>query len=418
MSIHQSDVDVNRPFLAPHLLERHLNSFTQQLVDHGYTALTVQGYLDAVAHFGTWLKNNCISLAQLNIDVVSSFARHHCCCPGNRKQLLLSDKYIKRVRRFVTYLEQQGVIKLIEPDVTEPASTELISRFTEHLQLRGLACLTIAQYERSMSNVLPWLGHNPQQYDAATIRRLISDAAAKHSLSETKKLTTALRAFLRCLAVEGLCVPNLDCAVPTVAQWSLSSVPRYISAEDVQRVIDSCPIDTPKGVRDRAIILLLSRLGLRARDIVDIRVDDIRWENGTVLVRGKGHREELLPLPQEVGDAILNYIEKVRPEVPVRQLFLCLNAPHRPLSDSSTVSSIVAAALTRTGIPRLPSRGAHVLRHSAATNMLRCGMTLENVSSMMRHRSLDMTAYYAKVDILRLREVAQPWPAAEGHHVK
>lgn len=400
----------SRPFLSPCFLDTHLDRFAKQLADQGYSVLTIRGYSDSVAHFGTWLQANEMSLAQINEEVVSRFAHHYCQCPGGRKQRNVSGKYVKRIQRFVTFLGQQGAINLPKLNDAEPIVPELILRFNEHLRLRGLSSRTIVHYERSMLLLLPLLGDNPQVYDAACIRRAIVDLAGCSSLSAVKKLTTALRAFLRFLTVQSLCIPDLDCAVPTVAQWSLSSIPRYITSQEVERVIDSCPANTHKGLRDRGIILFLSRLGLRAGDVVNMRLNDINWKNGTVRVSGKGRREDLLPLPQEVGDAVVAYIDRARPTVPATRLFLCLNAPHRPFATSSTVSSIVAAALARSAIPDPPSRGAHLLRHSAATTMLRAGMTLDSVASMLRHRSLDMTAYYAKVDIPRLRKIAQPWP--------
>jgi integrase/recombinase XerD len=181
-------------------------------------------------------------------------------------------------------------------------------------------------------------------------------------------------------------------------------------------VIASCDIQTKQGLRDRAIILLLSRLGLRASDVSEMRIDDINWLEATLRVCGKSKREVLLPLPQDVGDALLTYIEKARPLVAIDKLFLCLKAPYRPFPTSSGISSVVCAALSRAGIENPPSRGAHLLRHTAATNMLRNGVSLETVSTVLRHRSLDMTAYYAKIDIPRLQKVAQPW--TEVPHVK
>jgi len=398
------------PFLLPRFLQPHLDCFTQELAGHGYSVLTIRGYADSIAHFGTWLESNNMTLGQVDESAVSRFGRHYCQCPGNRKKRLLSIKYVKRVRRFVFYLSQRGTINLRQSDDTGLIVPELISRFIEHLRVRGMSLLTIDRYQWAIAKLLPMLGDDPRIYDAACIRRVIGDSAKTHSLPETKKRVTALRAFLRFLAVENLCVPDLDCAVPTVAQWSLSSLPRYITVQQLERLIASCPADTALGLRDRAIILLLSRLGLRAGDIVRMQITDINWLKATLRVTGKGRREDLLPLPQDVGDAVSAYIDHARPAAPIAQLFLCLNAPHRPFAGSPTVSSIVAAAFSRAGIMNPPSRGAHVLRHSAATNMLRSGMTLDSVSSMLRHRSLDMTAYYAKVDIHRLRQIAQPWP--------
>jgi site-specific recombinase XerD len=163
-------------------------------------------------------------------------------------------------------------------------------------------------------------------------------------------------------------------------------------------------------VRDRAVLLLLSRLGLRAGDIVRMRIKDIDWKNGRLRVAGKGRRECRLPIPQEVGDTLLTYMESARPEVLIEQVFLCLNAPCRPFAGSAVVSSIVAAALRRAGIENAPSRGANLLRHSAATTMLRAGLDLEGVGAMLRHRSVDTTAHYAKVDLMTLAQISQPWP--------
>ena len=223
-------------------------------------------------------------------------------------------------------------------------------------------------------------------------------------------MTTALRGYLRFLAARGACCPWLDQAVPTIPQWRLSALPRYLPVADVERLIGSCDLTKPHGIRDRAILLLLARLGLRAGDIVGLRLDDIAWAEGTLRVRGKGRREIRLPLPQDAGDALLDYLERARPPVDDHRIFLRSSAPHRPLGSSSTVSSVVRLALIRAGISGAPSCGANLLRHSAATGMLRAGAALDAIGTVLRHRSADTTAHYAKVDVAMLRQVAQPWP--------
>jgi site-specific recombinase XerD len=210
--------------------------------------------------------------------------------------------------------------------------------------------------------------------------------------------------------LRGQLAPALIAAVPTVPQWRLSALPRYLPEPDVERVISSCNNTTPHGIRNRAVLLLLSRLGLRAGDIVAMRLQDIDWHAATVKLSGKGRVEHRLPLPQEVGDALSAYLETARPAVPIDEVFLCANAPWRPFATSGVVSSIVAAAVRRAGIKNPPSRGTNLLRHSAATSMLRGGLELEAVSTILRHRSVDMTAHYAKVDVPMLQQVAQPWP--------
>ena len=236
-------------------------------------------------------------------------------------------------------------------------------------------------------------------------------AQANSSVS-VRAVTAALRAYLRFLAARGACQPWLDQAVPTIPQWRLSTMPRYLPKADIERLISSCDLTKPHGVRDHAILLLMARLGLRAGDIADMRLDDIAWAQGTLRVRGKSRRETDLPLPQDAGDALLDYLERTRPTVDVERVFLRSVAPFRPLNHRSTVSSIVRTAIRRAGIADPPSSGAHLLRHSAATSMLREGATLEAIGAVLRHSSPDTTAHYAKVDFAMLRQVVQPWPEA------
>jgi integrase/recombinase XerD len=370
----------------------------------------VEGYYKSVAHFGTWLKKKHIRLKDINDNVVIAFAKHKCHCPGSRRTAKISKKYANRVQRFVLYLQQHDIISLRRPNATKANLPPLIVKFKESLHSRGLSPITIEHYIIAILKLLPQLGSNPKKYDVAIIHRVICDFAKKCSLVATKKLTTALRGYLRFLATLGICRPYLDAAVPTVAQWKLSSLPKYLMANELERIIASCNIDSQQGLRDRAIILLLCRLGLRAGDVSNMVLNDINWDEGTIQLCGKGRTEVILPLPQEVGDALLAYLEKARPKVPFKQIFLCLNAPYRPFHVSSSISSIVNAALWRAGIKNSSSSGANLLRHSAATAMLRKGSTLETVSAVLRHHSLNMTGYYAKVDIQMLKQIAQPWP--------
>jgi integrase/recombinase XerD len=163
-------------------------------------------------------------------------------------------------------------------------------------------------------------------------------------------------------------------------------------------------------MRDYAILLLLSRLGLRAGDIVAMTLDDVDWSRGTLRVQGKSHHEAVLPLPQDVGDALCAYLERGRPISDSTRVFLTVVAPTRAFASSATVSDIVRFALARAGIQNPPTRGAHLLRHSAATAMLRAGGSLDTIATVLRHRSSEMTAYYAKIDIAMLCKIAQPWP--------
>jgi len=199
-------------------------------------------------------------------------------------------------------------------------------------------------------------------------------------------------------------------AIPMLAHWRLSSLPRYLPPEEVERVIASCDVSSPVGKRDRAILLLLARLGLRAGDIVQLRLRDIDWKGAWVHVSGKGRRQTRLPLTQEVGDALVSYLQESRIRSSVETLFLRSRAPYRGLGSHAAVSVIVANAIQRAGVKR-PGRGAaHLLRHSVASSMLRQGASLQEISALLRHRSIETTQIYAKIDVVALQQIAQPWP--------
>jgi integrase/recombinase XerD len=389
-----------------------LKKFVRHLRELGHTPLTVAAYSDGVRHFGEWLSRVGIGPAQIDDQIVARFARHRCRCPGTREHRRLSVKYITRVRRFVAFLAREGIITP-PPSVPAPPMSDRVVAFQTWLrEHRGLSERTIDRNGRMIMRLLPTLGDNPASYDASLVRRVILEEVRRSSVPYVKTMTTALRGYLNFLAAHGECRPWLGRAIPAVPQWRLSALPRYLPADEVERLIASCDLDKPHGVRDRAILLLLARLGLRAGDILDMRLDDIAWTDGTLRVRGKSRREVRLPLPQDAGDALLMYLENARPRVACEHVFLRSSAPYRAFTTSSSVSCVVDLALRRAGIKNAPTRGANLLRHSAATSMLRAGATLDAVGIVLRHRSANTTAHYAKVDVAMLRQVAQPWPGS------
>lgn len=396
--------------MDPGALRPLIQEFTDHLTALGYTRLTMGNYSDSARHFGDWLRRSGIALADVHGGIVERFAHHRCGCPGNRRNRRVSAKYVNRVRRFVCFLVERGVIRAAAPwnaRVIDGRVAEFQDWLRHH---RGISERTIDRHGRMVMRLLAGLGEDPTTYDASLVRRVILVEAQRSSHAYTKTMTTALRGYLRFLAARGACRLWLDQAVPTIPQWRLSALPRYLPVADVERLIGACDPTKPHGIRDRAILLLLARLGLRAGDILDLRLEDIAWEEGTLRVCGKGRREIRLPLPQDAGDALLDYLERARPPVDDHRIFLRSSAPYRPLGSSSTVSSVVRLALRRAGITGAPSCGANLLRHSAATGMLRAGASLDAIGTVLRHRSADTTAHYAKVDVTMLRQVAQPWP--------
>jgi site-specific recombinase XerC len=254
-----------------------LENFARHLADLGHTPLTVAGYSGGVRHFGEWLHRIRVCPAQIDDETVVRFARHRCRCPGIREHRCLSAKYVIRVRRFVAFLAGEGIITLSSPVPTPPVNDRVAAFQMWLREHRGLSELTIDRHGRMIMRLLPALGDDPATYDAALVRRVILEEVRRSSVPYVKTMTTALRGFLNFLTARGECRPSLDRAIPTVPQWRLSALPRYLPTEEVERLITSCDPDKPHGIRDRAILLLLARLGLRAGDILDMRLDDIAW---------------------------------------------------------------------------------------------------------------------------------------------
>jgi site-specific recombinase XerD len=244
----------------------------------------------------------------------------------------------------------------------------------------------------------------------------ISGFVLRNARSMTPKraqlMVSSLRSFLRYLVQTGEIAPQLADCVPTVADWRLATVPKYLSEDDVERLLRACHQSTSVGRRDYAILLLLARLGLRASEVVKLELDDIDWRSGEIVVRGKGSIHDRLPLLRDVGESLVTYLRRDRPECASRRFFIRERAPRRGLGGPSTICTIVRQALERAGLePAL--KGAHLLRHSLATGMIRRGATLAQIGDVLRHRSPQTTEIYAKVDVPSLRSLAQPWPTTE-----
>jgi integrase len=308
--------------------------------------------------------------------------------------------------RFVTYLREEGVLppaaRAQRPEETWPVLAAYRRWMREQ---RGVAESTLDLRETILIDLLGALGDDPATYTAAAVRGFVLERARPHGRGRAQTIAGVTRSFLRYLIAIGQCPVGRDHAVPGFANWQLATTPRFLSASDLMRVLAAC--DGEERLRDRAVVLLLARLGLRASEVAHLSFAQIDWNGGSLTINGKMRREERLPLTQEVGDALITYIERSRPRAPNTRVFLTDVAPVAPLSRVA-VKCIVRRALNRAGVGS-PHRGAHVLRHSAATAMLRQGVSLAGVGAVLRHRSPSMTALYAKVDIALLAEVAQPW---------
>lgn len=386
----------------------YLSVFATVLTKAGYRPITIRRYLRAAAHVSNWQHGRGRLLTDLDKSSIGEFKQHLLACQCDYFQRA-SEWDTRGARLFLQHLQELAVVPTAA--VTEPPRPSLFVQFCGWMrQYRGTQDTTLDTYRRTILDALQTLGCEPQRFDAARLRGFVFDRASRHGRCQAKVVITALRSFVRYLIATGQCQVGLDAAIPTFAGWRLSAMPRYMPATDVERVVASCDLTTVAGTRDRAILLLLSRLGLRAGDIYALRLDAINWGQATIQVSGKSRRLTKLPLPQDVGDAVLHYLATARPAVKSDHLFLRVTPPSGPFAKNSTaVSNIVKRAIHRAGVCA-PAHGAHLMRHSAATSLLADGASLESIAVLLRHRSLDTTAHYAKVDLKLLRKLAQPWP--------
>ncbi len=405
-------------FSAPKTLQRlrggisgiYVDAFADDLERQGYAPSSAVRYIRAAAHLGCFVQRRGGVLKEIDLTMLESFSCHlrRCRCPHFKRGKISYHAHFG-VKLFHHHLVAHGICKS-QPVQEATAAPALVTAFCDWFRThRGIKDPTLRHYARGAIDLVRALGEDVGQWNAQAVRNFLLDRASRSGASTTQALITSLRAFLRFLNFRGECRDDLAIAIPAVAHWRLARLPRCLSAEEVKRLIDASDGTSPGRLRDRAILLVLARLGLRSGDVAGLRLSDIDWNNATLQVTGKGRYQVRLPLPQDVGDALLRYLDCRPVNVPTDHVFMRSNAPCRPFASGDGVSSVVKHALKRANIDA-PAKGAHLLRHTAATEMLRNGVPLDQIGLVLRHRSIDMTAYYAKADVALLKQVAQPWP--------
>ena len=374
----------------------------------GYSHWTARGYLRAAAHLGIWMQQRGEVVADLTVDALITFAGHlpECVCL-RRNQGAYSDA-VAGTRLFIEHLRSLKLLASESAREEAPVPDQIMDFENWMRSHRGVRSSTLLAYRPILLGLLDSVG-GLASFDAFRLRRFVTERAARHGRSHAKTVVTATRMFVRYGIAHDLCAAHLDTSIPTIAEWKLATLPAYISPELVEQLISTPDPSTETGKRDRAILLLLARLGLRAGDVVDLRLGDIDWSSGALVVAGKGRRTSRLPLPQDAGEALLRYIAEARPDTIDEHAFLRTRAPIGPLGSSSAISGIVKRTAVRAGV-EMPGGGAHVLRHSLATHLVRDGVPLDVVRTVLRHQSAQTTAHYAKVDTPTLAKLAQPWP--------
>lgn len=374
---------------------RLLEGFAHKLWLEGYAEITGRRHIRAAEHLIHWASKNGIAGDDVRTDVIDRFEEHlkRCRCAryGRSNQAGL----VNGVRMFISYLQDVGVVRSSNTDdaAQDPALLVEFCRWMH--QRRGTKDSTLSTYSISIRNLLKNLGTDPRNFTASNLRQFVLSESTRQGLAATKNCTTALRMFLRFLIAEGKCRPGLDASVPKVANWCLSSLPRYIRANDVEKIIASCDRTTPVGLRDYAIVLMLARLGLRAGDLVRLRLSDIDWKGASISITGKSGRPTKFPLTREVGRAIVDYLQLSRPSSGTDAVFVGCRAPFHEFANHCAVSTIVERAMRRSGVACSSGGAAHVLRHSVATSMLRDGTSLQDIALVLGHRSTVTTQIYA-----------------------
>lgn len=396
---------------------RLLETFTGVLDEVHYSTSRVRGLVRAAEHLMFFASRKDIAISEMNEALVDAFRDHQVRCRCREFRGTEPFTQVFGAKLFLTHLRDTGIVTraIVEPVREISREPVLLTAFRRWMrEQRGTSDQTLHDYCVPLRELLDRLGRNPLRFNARNLRGFVMQASRRTSQRGLQTYITATRAFVRFLIAEGRCAVGLEAAIPVFQHWRLASLPRYLLAADVERVIETCDTATDSGKRDRAILLLLARLGLRAGDIFRLRLGDIDWGEASIRVCGKSHRETRLPLTNEVGNAIVSYLKGGRPPTDSDVLFIRAVAPFRPFSSHTPVSTMVAKRMDQAAVTR-PSRGAaHLLRHSVATSLLRQGASLQDIASLLRHRSIETTQIYAKVDIPALREVIQPWPMVQS----
>jgi site-specific recombinase XerD len=400
------------PLVVQHLqegpLSAHIDIFAQQLFDEGYALWTVKYSVRLLADLTTWMQQQRLAISDLSELPVQTFFQH-------RYQLRRPHRDDQAIlKKLLAYLRTVGIIAAPVKATADPACVSIVQAFQQFLiYQRNLAPSTIHYYLHTVVCFLNQrFGTESPNLDtlcAQDVTGFMLQQARCYSAGQTQLIATALRSFFRFLLQQALITTNLAQCVPTPARRRLSTLPTFINADDVEHLLHCVDQKTPEGRRNYAILQLLARLGLRAAEVVALTLNDLDWEAGEIIVHGKGRRCDRLPLPYEVGQAIANYLRDGRPSCSTRCVFVRHRAPQRGFVNGEAVGTIVRRALMRAGLNPV-HKGAHLLRHSLATRLLRNGASLAEIGELLRHRDLNTTQIYAKVDESALRKLALPWP--------
>jgi site-specific recombinase XerD len=381
--------------------------YAASLVEVGLARHSAWRSLNLVSDLLSWISRSRSILADLDERMVGRYLRHR----ARKHPIQRGDR--TALKRWLLVLRDAGTIALPASSPVTPQD-QISAEFGDYLQKeRGLAPSTILRrlptIRQFLCEACPATG-DLGEVSQPDVVRYVERHARDASPRSGQMMCSSLRAFLRYLHHKGLNPAPLAGCVPSIRQWKLAHLPTYLSAEQVQNVLDSCDRATAIGRRDYAILTMLAKLGLRANEVASLTLDNIDWRCGEIRIRAKGRQRVVMPMPPDVGAAVVAYLRDGRPKSSCRRLFLRTLAPRIGFASSYAITMIAKIALERAGIRGFAHQGAHLFRHSLATELLKSGATLSEIGQLLRHKSHDTTRIYAKVDIDALRTLSLPWP--------
>lgn len=383
-----------------------VEGFRGELDRRGYAPASTAVQLQLVAQLSRWLERQGLGVGEMTTTRVEEFFQLR------RTTVRFMQVSPRSLRVLFEHLDSIGVLPVERPAQLS-GDEKLMQRYGQFLlRERALQAGTARRYELVARRLLATCSNGGIEIGdvtPATVTAFMTSQCRGHGSGWAKCVAIAMRSLLRFLYLEELIPSPIAAVVPATAGWQAASLPKALTAAQLSGLLAACDRETCAGRRDYAVVLLAARLGLRAGEIATLDIDDIDWCDGVLRVRGKGRRLDVLPLPADVGQAIAGYVAGGRP--PVRgAVFRTVGAPRGPLSPV-TVTGIVYRACDRAGVARI---GAHRLRHTAATQMLGSGASLPEIAQVLRHRSPNTTAIYAKVDRQALQQLARPWPTGDA----
>ena len=382
--------------------------YAARLVEDGLARQGTWRCLSLIGDLLSWMTSSRFDLANLDERTIECYLR----CRAGKQSIQPGDR--AALKRLLSVLRDASTIAPAAPPPITPQD-QIFEEFGDYLRReRGLAPKSIIRHlptiRQFLGEVCPAGASDLGKISQEDVIRYIERHAQDWSAASGKAMCWSLRAFLRYLHYRGLNPLALAGCVPSIRRWKLASLPTYLSAAQVQKVLDGCDRTTALGRRDYAILMMLAKLGLRADEVVTLTLDDIDWRSGEMLVRAKGRQRARMPMPPDVGAAVVAYLRDGRPTSSCRRLFLRTLAPKVGFASGCAITMIAKIALERAGIRGYAHQGAHIFRHSLATELLRSGATLSEIGQLLRHESQDTTRIYAKVDVDALRTLSLPWP--------